>query len=86
MAVILLKLVGPCVLSLDVSPCAALKDRPRRTLSPNNGCNFVQKVLIRSLGFPVRRTEVPLIVHRANPDCDGEVDLPTFRAISESTF
>ena len=46
--------------------------------------NLKKKVLIRSLGFPVRRAEVPLIVHRANPDCDGEVDLPTFRLISES--
>lgn len=42
------------------------------------------KVLIRSLGFPVRRAEVPLLVHRANPDSDGEVDLPTFRLISKS--
>lgn len=39
---------------------------------------------MRSLGFPVRRAEVPLIVHRADPDSDGQVDLPTFRLISES--
>ncbi|CBN79657.1 centrin [Ectocarpus siliculosus] len=44
------------------------------------------KVLIRSLGFPVRRAEVPLIVHRANPDSDGEVDLPTFRLIMETRY
>lgn len=43
------------------------------------------KVLIRALGFPVRRAEVPLIVHRANPDSDGQVNLATFRLISEST-
>lgn len=41
------------------------------------------KVLMRSLGFEVRRAEVPLIVHRANPDSDGQVDLQTFRTISE---
>lgn len=41
------------------------------------------KVLMRSLGFEVRRAEVPLIVHRANPEADGQVDLQTFRTISE---
>lgn len=40
---------------------------------------------MRSLGFPVRRAEVPLIVHQANPDADGRVDLLTFRLISEYT-
>lgn len=43
------------------------------------------KVLMRSLGFSVRRAEVAAIVHRANPDCDGKVDLPTFRRIGLST-
>ncbi|CAM9344701.1 unnamed protein product [Pylaiella littoralis] len=44
------------------------------------------KVLIRALGFPVRRSEVPLIVHRADPDSDGQVDLPTFRLIMEARY
>eukprot|EP00903_Cladosiphon_okamuranus_P013667 g12728.t1 len=44
------------------------------------------KVLIRSLGFAVRRAEVPLIVHRADPDSDGKVDLPTFRRIMEARY
>lgn len=43
-----------------------------------------RQVLMRSLGFTVRRKEVPLIVHHANPDSDGSVDLQTFRRISKS--
>ncbi|CAN0102794.1 unnamed protein product [Ascophyllum nodosum] len=44
------------------------------------------KVLMRSLGFSVERAEVPVMVHRANPDCDGEVDLPTFRRIMQEKY
>lgn len=63
-------------LLLQAQPIDPTNDHVRLTMS--------SKVLIRSLGFPVRRAEVPLIVHRANPDSDGEVDLPTFRLISKS--
>jgi len=59
---------------------------PTPTTELSNGQCFRAwlEVLIRSLGFPVRRSEVPVIVHQANPDSDGQVDLPTFRLISES--
>ncbi|CAM9946220.1 unnamed protein product, partial [Discosporangium mesarthrocarpum] len=39
------------------------------------------KVLIRALGFSVKRTEVPRMVHLANPDCGNTVDLDTFKAV-----
>lgn len=81
-----MKLVGPCAFRLDKFLCVAPKDRvEQHYCTLPNVYNFAKQVLIRSLGFPVRRIEVPLIVHRANPDSDGEVDLPTFRLISEST-
>lgn len=41
------------------------------------------QMLMRSLGFEVQRNEVLLMVHRANAESDGRVDLATLRLISE---
>ncbi|CAM9396585.1 unnamed protein product, partial [Sphacelaria rigidula] len=44
------------------------------------------QVLMRSLGFTVRRSEMPLIVHQADPDSGGSVDLHTLRLVMQERY